>query len=165
MFITGIEGPGGRITWCTGAAPSGCGKTTTAMAGDHFVGDDLAQMWIAEDGGIRSVNPECGIFGIVEDVNWEGDPKLMENLRQPGHRGDLVQRPDRRGRRAPLERERGRAARRGDQFPGPLETGDGRCQRQAGADIPPQRPLHPGFPRPGQLQRIRPRIRPGSKPA
>ncbi|MEJ2097240.1 MAG: phosphoenolpyruvate carboxykinase domain-containing protein, partial [Deltaproteobacteria bacterium] len=81
MFITGIQGPGERVTWCTGAAPSGCGKTTTAMAGNFFVGDDLAQMWIAEDGGIRSVNPECGIFGIVEDVNWEGDPKLMEILR------------------------------------------------------------------------------------
>ena len=84
MFITGIKGPGGRITCMAGAAPSGCGKTTTAMAGDHFVGDDLAQMWIAEDGSIRSINPEKGIFGIVEDVNWEGDPKLMECLRYPG---------------------------------------------------------------------------------
>ena len=84
MFITGIEGPGGRITWATGAAPSGCGKTTTAMAGDHFVGDDLAQMWRAPDGSIRSINPECGIFGIVADVNWEGDPRLMECLRNPG---------------------------------------------------------------------------------
>ena len=84
MFITGIEGPGGRITWMAGAAPSGCGKTTSAMAGDHFVGDDLAQMWIAEDGTIRSINPECGIFGIVEDVNWEGDPYLMKCLRNPG---------------------------------------------------------------------------------
>ncbi|MGD8714778.1 MAG: phosphoenolpyruvate carboxykinase (GTP), partial [Desulfobacterales bacterium] len=84
MFITGIEGKDGRITWMVGAAPSGCGKTTTAMAGDHFVGDDLAQMWIADDGSIRSINPEVGIFGIVEDVNWEGDPKLMECLRNPG---------------------------------------------------------------------------------
>jgi len=84
MFITGIDGPGGRITWCAGAAPSGCGKTTTAMAGNHFVGDDLAQMWIDENGSIRSINPECGIFGIVEDVNWEGDPYLMELLRNPG---------------------------------------------------------------------------------
>jgi len=84
MFITGIDGTGGRITWITGAAPSGCGKTTTAMAGNHYVGDDLAQMWIAEDGSIRSINPECGIFGIVEDVNWEGDPYLMKLLREPG---------------------------------------------------------------------------------
>ena len=84
MFITGIEGRGGRITWMVGAAPSGCGKTTSAMAGDHFVGDDLAQMWIAEDGSVRAINPEIGIFGIVEDVNWEGDPYLMKCLRHPG---------------------------------------------------------------------------------
>jgi phosphoenolpyruvate carboxykinase (GTP) len=84
MFITGIAGPQGRVTWCTGAAPSGCGKTTTAMAGNYFVGDDLAQLWIAEDGSIRSINPECGIFGIVEDVNWDGDPMLMEVLRNEG---------------------------------------------------------------------------------
>jgi phosphoenolpyruvate carboxykinase (GTP) len=84
MFITGIEGPGGRITWMVGAAPSGCGKTTSAMAGDHFVGDDLAQLWIAEDGSVRAINPEIGIFGIVEDVNWEGDPYLMKCLRYPG---------------------------------------------------------------------------------
>jgi phosphoenolpyruvate carboxykinase (GTP) len=84
MFITGINGPGGRVTWVTGAAPSGCGKTTTAMAGNHFVGDDLAQMWIAEDGTVRSINPEKGIFGIVEDVNREGDPLLMKCLREQG---------------------------------------------------------------------------------
>lgn len=84
MFITGIDGPGGRVTWIAGAAPSGCGKTTTAMAGNHFVGDDLAQMWIADDGTVRSINPECGIFGIVEDVNKEGDPMLMDRLRNPG---------------------------------------------------------------------------------
>ena len=84
MFITGIKGPGGRKTWMVGAAPSGCGKTTSAMAGDYFVGDDLAQLWIAKDGTVRSMNPECGIFGIVEDVNWEGDPYLMKCLREPG---------------------------------------------------------------------------------
>ncbi len=84
MFITGIEGPGGRVTWFDGAAPSGCGKTTTAMAGHYFIGDDLAQLWIDEKGAIRSINPECGIFGIVEDVNFEGDPMLMALLRKEG---------------------------------------------------------------------------------
>ncbi|MEE4362724.1 MAG: phosphoenolpyruvate carboxykinase (GTP) [Desulfotignum sp.] len=85
MFITGIRGPEDRVTWFAGAAPSGCGKTTTAMAGNLFVGDDLAQMWIAEDGSIRSINPEAGIFGIVEDVNQEGDPLLMKVLRKSGY--------------------------------------------------------------------------------
>jgi phosphoenolpyruvate carboxykinase (GTP) len=54
------------------------------MAGNHFVGDDLAQLWIDEDGSVRSINPECGIFGIVENVNREGDPMLMDCLRKPG---------------------------------------------------------------------------------
>lgn len=84
MFITGVTDIKGRLTYIVGAAPSGCGKTTTAMVGDHFVSDDLAQLWIAEDGTIRAVNPEHGIFGIVEDVNYEGDPYLMKALREPG---------------------------------------------------------------------------------
>jgi phosphoenolpyruvate carboxykinase (GTP) len=82
MFITGIRGDDGKITWFAGAAPSGCGKTTTAMAGTDFIGDDLAQMWIADDGTMRAINPEQGIFGIVADVNREGDPYLMKCLRE-----------------------------------------------------------------------------------
>jgi phosphoenolpyruvate carboxykinase (GTP) len=84
MFITGMRDDSGKVTWFAGAAPSGCGKTTTAMAGTEFVGDDLAQMWIAEDGTMRAINPENGIFGIVADVNREGDPYLMKCLREPG---------------------------------------------------------------------------------
>jgi len=84
MFITGLRGPEGRNTYFAGAAPSGCGKTTTAMVGEDFIGDDLAQIWIDNDGIVRAVNPEFGIFGIVEDVNREGDPYLMKCLREPG---------------------------------------------------------------------------------
>jgi phosphoenolpyruvate carboxykinase (GTP) len=83
MFITGIRGADGeRKTYFAGAAPSGCGKTTTAMVGDDFIGDDLAQIWIADDGTVRAINPEKGIFGIVRDVNWESDPYLMKCLRE-----------------------------------------------------------------------------------
>jgi phosphoenolpyruvate carboxykinase (GTP) len=85
MFITGIKGDDkSRVTWFAGAAPSGCGKTTTAMAGTDFLGDDLAQMWIDDEGKVRAINPEAGIFGIVEDVNEEGDPLLMKLLRKGG---------------------------------------------------------------------------------
>ena len=84
MFITGMTGPGGRKTFFAGAAPSGCGKTTTAMVGSDYIGDDLAQMWIAKDGTLRAVNPEIGIFGIVEDLNKEGDPFLYKCLREKG---------------------------------------------------------------------------------
>ena len=84
MFITGSTGRGGRKTFFAGAAPSGCGKTTTAMVGTDFIGDDLAQLWIAEDGTLRAINPEKGIFGIVRDVNRKSDPYLMKVLREEG---------------------------------------------------------------------------------
>jgi phosphoenolpyruvate carboxykinase (GTP) len=84
MFITGLTGPGGRKTFFAGAAPSGCGKTTTAMVGTDYIGDDLAQLWIGPDGTLRGVNPEIGIFGIVEDLNKEGDPYLYKCLREEG---------------------------------------------------------------------------------
>jgi phosphoenolpyruvate carboxykinase (GTP) len=82
MFLTGMTGPGGRKTYFAGAAPSGCGKTTTAMVGTDFIGDDLANLWIAEDGTLRGINPEIGIFGIVADVNAESDPYLFKCLRE-----------------------------------------------------------------------------------
>jgi phosphoenolpyruvate carboxykinase (GTP) len=83
MFITGLTRKG-RTTYFAGAAPSGCGKTTTAMTGTDFVGDDLAQLWITEDGTLRAINPEKGIFGIVRDVNRESDPYLIKALREEG---------------------------------------------------------------------------------
>ena len=84
MFITGITDSDGRQTFFAGAAPSGCGKTATAMVGTDFIGDDLAQLWIAEDGTLRGINPEIGIFGIVSDVKREDDPYLMQALREEG---------------------------------------------------------------------------------
>jgi phosphoenolpyruvate carboxykinase (GTP) len=95
MFITGISGPGGRVTWVAGAAPSGCGKTTTAMAGNHFVGDDLAQMWIDSSGSVRSINPgmrhlrHCGRCELGRRSNAHGPAE------KPRFRGHLVQRTGR----------------------------------------------------------------------
>jgi phosphoenolpyruvate carboxykinase (GTP) len=80
MFITGITGPGGRKTFFAGAAPSGCGKTTTAMVGSDLIGDDLAQLWIDSEGVLRAINPETGIFGIVQDVNETSDPCLIQSM-------------------------------------------------------------------------------------
>ncbi len=143
MFITGMTGPGGRKTYFAGAAPSGCGKTTTAMVGTDFVGDDLAQMWIAEDGTLRAVNPEKGIFGIVEDVNREGDPYLMKCLREEGTEviwsnvlidDDKVPHWAGNGEEHPEE---------GLQLPGRVVRGQDRRERQARPDLPPQRPRHP----------------------
>ena len=80
MFITGFE-IDGEIIYFGGAYPSGCGKTGTAMTGSHLVGDDLAKIFIdAGSGEVRAVNPERGMFGIIEGVNREDDPETMRVL-------------------------------------------------------------------------------------
>jgi len=84
MLIVGIRGPGGRMAYFTGAFPSACGKTSTAMLpGESIVGDDLAYLR-AIDGELRAVNVEAGIFGIIRDVNPKDDPLIWQVLTEPG---------------------------------------------------------------------------------
>lgn len=84
MFIMGVHGPNGRITYFTGAYPSACGKTSTAMIpGQTVVGDDIAYLKKI-DGVIRAVNMESGIFGIIHSVNSENDPVIFQALTTPG---------------------------------------------------------------------------------
>ena len=84
MFIMGVGGPRGRITYFTGAFPSMCGKTSTAMLpGERVVGDDIAYLR-ATGGEARAVNVESGIFGIIEGVNAQDDPVIYQVLTNPG---------------------------------------------------------------------------------
>jgi phosphoenolpyruvate carboxykinase (GTP) len=84
MFIMGVHGPGGRTTYFTGAFPSFCGKTSTAMVvGETIIGDDLAYLRCIE-GEVRTVNVECGVFGIIQDVNPTDDPLIIKALTSPG---------------------------------------------------------------------------------
>ena len=83
MFIMGVHGPKKRVTYFTGAFPSGCGKTSTAMIpGQTIVGDDIAYLKKI-DGGVRAVNVESGIFGIIRNVNPEDDPLIYQALTSP----------------------------------------------------------------------------------
>ncbi len=83
MFIMGVHGPGSRVTYFTGAFPSGCGKTSTAMIpGQTIIGDDIAYLRKI-DGKVRAVNVESGIFGIIRDVNKEDDPLIYYALTTP----------------------------------------------------------------------------------
>jgi phosphoenolpyruvate carboxykinase (GTP) len=79
MFITGIEGPGGRTTYVLGAFPSGCGKTSTSMEGG-IIGDDLAYIRV-KDGIARTINPESGMFGIIDGVNKKDDPVVFDIIK------------------------------------------------------------------------------------
>ncbi len=83
MFLMGVNGPNGRVSYFTGAFPSMCGKTSTCMLiGERLVGDDLS--FIKNIGGeARAVNVENGVFGIIQGVNKEDDPYIWEVLHSP----------------------------------------------------------------------------------
>ena len=85
MFIMGLKPEGkNRISYFTGAFPSACGKTSTAMVpGQTIVGDDIAYLKAWDDGTCHAVNIEQGIFGIITDVNPVDDPFIYEVLTTP----------------------------------------------------------------------------------
>ena len=84
MFVMGVHGPSGRVTYFTGAYPSACGKTSTAMIpGETIVGDDIAY-FRSIGGQARAVNVEVGIFGIIQDVKAKDDPVIWDVLHKPG---------------------------------------------------------------------------------
>ncbi|MFC1752257.1 phosphoenolpyruvate carboxykinase (GTP) [Thermoproteota archaeon] len=84
MLVMGVHGPNNRKTYFTGAFPSACGKTSTAMLqGETIVGDDIAYLR-KKDGKIYAANVECGIFGIIRDVNPKDDPVIWKILNSPG---------------------------------------------------------------------------------
>jgi phosphoenolpyruvate carboxykinase (GTP) len=85
MLVMGARPEGkNRITYFTGAFPSMCGKTSTAMIpGQTIIGDDIAYLRPGEDGRAYAVNVEQGIFGIIEDVNPKDDPLIYKALTTP----------------------------------------------------------------------------------
>jgi phosphoenolpyruvate carboxykinase (GTP) len=83
MLLMGVHGPGGRISYFTGAFPSMCGKTSTAMMnGETVIGDDIAYLRNIK-GKLRAVNVESGMFGIIEGINDINDPLQWDALTQP----------------------------------------------------------------------------------
>ncbi len=85
MFIMGAKPQGKkRVTYFTGAFPTACGKTSTAMIpGQTIVGDDIAYIRPGKDGTARAVNVEQGIFGIIADINPVDDPLIHRALTTP----------------------------------------------------------------------------------
>jgi len=84
MMVTGIHGPDGRKSYFAGAFPSACGKTSTAMlTGETIIGDDIAYLKKINN-KVCAANVECGIFGIIRDVNSKDDPVIWDVLNKPG---------------------------------------------------------------------------------
>lgn len=76
-----------------GGFPSASGKTNLAMTlapdalGDRyyveFYGDDIAWLWVGEDGRLYGMNPENGVFGVAKDTNEKTNPTALESIK-PG---------------------------------------------------------------------------------
>lgn len=83
MLIMGVHGPEERVTYFTGAFPSLCGKTSTAMLDNEtIVGDDIAYLRKINK-KVRAANVESGVFGIIRDINSQDDPVIWNALHSP----------------------------------------------------------------------------------
>ncbi|HET7683093.1 MAG TPA: phosphoenolpyruvate carboxykinase (GTP) [Marmoricola sp.] len=73
-----------------GGFPSASGKTNLAMTlapdalGDRyyveFYGDDIAWLWVGEDGRLYGMNPENGVFGVAKDTNELTNPTALDSI-------------------------------------------------------------------------------------
>jgi phosphoenolpyruvate carboxykinase (GTP) len=85
----------GRRYHICGGFPSASGKTNLAMTlapdalGDRyyveFYGDDIAWMWVGDDGRLYGMNPEFGVFGVAKDTNEATNPTALDAI-APGTR-------------------------------------------------------------------------------
>ena len=85
MFIMGIRPEGKeRVSYFTGAFPSMCGKTSTAMvSGQSIVGDDIAYLKKDDNGYCTAANVEQGLFGVIQDISEENDSVIYKSLTTP----------------------------------------------------------------------------------
>ncbi|MCW2813446.1 MAG: phosphoenolpyruvate carboxykinase, partial [Nocardioides sp.] len=73
-----------------GGFPSASGKTNLAMTlapdamGDRyhvdFYGDDIAWLWVGDDGRVYGMNPEFGVFGVAKDTNELTNPTALDSI-------------------------------------------------------------------------------------
>lgn len=90
MLLGITDNETGKRWHVCGGFPSASGKTNLAMTlapdalGERyrvdFYGDDIAWLWVGEDGRVYGMNPENGVFGVAKDTNERTNPTAVDSI-------------------------------------------------------------------------------------
>ncbi|HVA06911.1 MAG TPA: phosphoenolpyruvate carboxykinase (GTP), partial [Acidimicrobiales bacterium] len=87
MLILKLTNPAGQSQYLAAAFPSACGKTNLAMVVPTIpgwraetIGDDICWMKFGNDGRLRAINPEYGMFGVAPGTGIDTNPNAVKAL-------------------------------------------------------------------------------------
>lgn len=87
MLILKLTSPQNKTYYLSAAFPSACGKTNLALLDPTIegwkvetLGDDITWMRFGEEGELRAVNPEAGLFGVAPGTGWDTNPNAMRAI-------------------------------------------------------------------------------------